>query len=112
MKRIVMCLAFMMVLFAGASLAQTKTLTGTVVNYVEGNRGQWEAIDLKVGDKTYFVYISTTEYPSAKRSGAVTQAGSVVRVFYTRKVATSGDYAGDVIATKIVEIRKSKPKKR
>ena len=110
MKRIVICLAFVMLL-SGASFAQTKTLTGTVINYSQGNKGNWETIDVKTADKTYLVYILSVDYPAAKLSGTVKQAGRTVKVFYTRNIAKSGDYAGDVIATKVVEIRKPKAKK-
>lgn len=110
MKRIGMCLALALLL-VGASFAQTKTITGIVLDYSQGTKGNWENITIKVGNKTYLVYLLSVEYPAAKTIGTVRQAGRMVQVFYTRKIADSGDYAGDVIATKVVEIRKSKPKK-
>ncbi len=110
MKRILICLAFVTML-SGASLAQTKTLTGTVINYSQGNKGNWETITIKAGSKTYLVYINSVDYPAAKTVGTVNRAGRVVQVFYTRNIAKSGDYAGAVIAARIVEIKQLKVRK-
>lgn len=111
MKKIVICLAFVL-LFAGAFNAQTKTMTGRVIDYSQGTKGNWENITIKVGDKTYLVYLLTMDYPAAKTVGIVNKPGRIVKVFYTRNIARSGEYAGDVIATKVVEIKKSKTKKK
>ena len=111
MKRIAICL-ILVLLFVGAANAQTKSMTGTVIDYSQGNKGNWEGITVKVGNKTYFVYINSVDFPAAKTVGVINKVGRVVQVFYTKDISSSGDYAGDVIATKIVEIKKSKSKKK
>lgn len=110
MKRILICPAVAW-WFAGASFAQTKTMTGTVIDYSQGNKGNWDGIRIKVGIQIYFVYITSMDYPAAKTVGTINRAGRVVQVFYTKNVSNSGDYAGAIIAAKIVEVKRSQPQK-
>lgn len=111
MKQIVIGAALVL-LFAAALFAQTKTITGTVIDYTQGNKGNWEIISVKAGNKTYDVYITSVKYPYAKTVGEVTQVGRMVQIFYTRKPAATGDYAGAIIAAKVVEIGKPPSRKR
>lgn len=106
MKRSVICLAFVL-LFVGVTNAQTKSMTGTVIDYTVGNRGTWAGITIKVGNKKYFVYTDSTTLPTAKIVGKVDEVGRRVRVFYT-KIGNSPGYDGELSATRIVEIGESK----
>jgi hypothetical protein len=103
MKRIVICL-FFVVLLAGFVNAQTKTMTGTVVETPRGMY-KWEAIVVKVGNKKYFVYTLSGNHPTPKIIGKVDEVGRTVQFFYTK--IENGEYDGEVFATKIVEIKKS-----
>lgn len=96
MKRIVICL-FSVLLFVGIANAQTKTMTGTVVNVEYGNK--WAGIVIRVGNKKYFVQ---TNY--VKTVGKIDEAGRSVQVFYT-KIEKSPGYDGELKVTKIVEIK-------
>lgn len=106
MKRIVICLVFMLLLFVGVTNAQTKTVTGTVVDNPRGMY-KWAAIVIKVGDKKYFVYTESGDLPTPRTSGVIDEVGRRVRVFYT-KVVNSPGYDGELRATKIVEIKKTR----
>jgi hypothetical protein len=103
MKRIVICLVFLF-LFAGAINAQTKSISGIVVYHSTGASGNFEIIEVQVGAKKYLVYLFRKDLPSPRTVGNVTQEGNSVRVFYTRIVKSQG-YAGELRATKIVEIK-------
>jgi hypothetical protein len=105
MKGIVLYLVFVL-LFIGVANAQTKRMTGTVVDRQVGNSGKWAGIDIKVGSKKYFVYTEAVDLPTPKTVGKI-EVGRVVRVFYT-KIVNSPGYDGELRATKIVEVRKSK----
>ena len=104
MKRVVICLVFVG-LFVGLANAQTNSVTGTVVDYTVGNSGKWTGIDLKVGNKKYFVYTESVNLPTPKIVGKVDEAGRTVQVFYTRIVKGQPGYDGELRATKIVEIK-------
>ena len=104
MKRIVICLVFVL-LFLGFANAQTNSVTGTVVDYTVGNSGKWAGIDLKVGNKKYFVYTESANLPTPKIVGKVDEVGRTVQVFYTRIVKGQPGYDGELRATKIVEIK-------
>jgi len=103
MKRIVICLVFVG-LFVGLANAQMNSVTGTVVDYTVGNSGKWAGIDLKVGNKKYFVYTESVNLPTPKIAGKVDEVGRTVQVFYTRIVKGESGYDGELRATKIVEI--------
>jgi hypothetical protein len=105
MKRIVICLVVVL-LFVGAANAQMKSMIGTVVDVDEGT-WQWQAIVVKVGDKRYHVYTSSTGSPTLKIVGRVDEVGRTVQVFY-KKIDNSSGYDGEVMPTKIVEVKKSK----
>lgn len=84
-----------------------KSMTGTVVDYSQGNKGNWETIDIKVGNKKYVVYILAMHRPTPRVVGTVSEVGRVVRVYYTRITKSQG-YDGEVRASRIVEIKKSR----
>lgn len=103
MKRIVICFVCVLLL-AGLSNAQTKSMTGTVIEIQTGTY-KWGGIVIKVGDKKYFVYTFSGNYPTPQTIGKVEEVGRTVQVFYSK--IEKGTYDGDVIATKIVEVKKS-----
>lgn len=112
MKKYVICLVFVL-LFVGVANSQTKTMTGTVVNVEYGNR--WASITVKVGNKEYTIQTSSAAspadpnqevVPTPKIVGRVEEVGRTVQIFYTKIVN------GEVYATKIVEVKKSKSKKK
>lgn len=109
MKRIVICLVFVL-LFVGVANAQTKSMTGTVIDRSVGNSGKWAGISIKVGNKKYFVYTESVDSPTPRTVGIIDEVGRVVRVFYTKLVNSPG-YDGELRATKIVEVKKSKSRK-
>ena len=122
MKKTLICLALMVLFTSFANAQKVRTMTGTVVRIVHG--GRWSGLIIKVGQKNYG--IQTSYEPSAgdesrgekgweiKTVGNVYDAGRTVQVFYT-KVDNTFDY-DDVktwlTATKIVEVKKSKSKKK
>lgn len=101
MKRIVICLVFVL-LFVGFANAQTKSMTGTVVSVEEGT-WRWQAIVVKVGNEEYLVYTFSAEYAHPKIVGKVDEVGRMVQFFYTKIESDNG-----VFPTKIVEVKKSK----
>ncbi len=109
MKRIVICL-FFVVLLVGVANAQTKSMTGTVIDTSKGMY-KWEGIVFKVGNKKYFAYTFSTVLPTPKTVGIIDEVGRRVRVFYTKIIPSSDGYDGEVRATKVVEVKKSKSKK-
>ncbi|HQU84320.1 MAG TPA: hypothetical protein PKY59_14380 [Pyrinomonadaceae bacterium] len=106
MKKIVICLVFVL-LFVGFANSQTKSMTGTVAYYTSGASGNFEIIELEVGNKKYEVYLFRKDLPTPRIVGTVTEVGRTVKVFYTKIVKSQG-YAGELRATKVVEIKKSK----
>lgn len=110
MKRIVICLVFVL-LFVGVANAQTKSMTGTVIERPMGMY-KWAAIVIKVGDKKYFVYTESGEFPTPKTVGIIDEVGRRVQVFYTKIVPSSDGYNGELRATKIIEVKKSKSRKK
>lgn len=100
MKRILICLALVLVLAAVAN-AQIKSMTGTVVS-VERGMYKWVTIVVRVGNKDYFVYTESGNHPTPKIVGKVEEVGRTVQFFYT-KIETGNE----VFATKIVEVKKS-----
>lgn len=106
MKRTVICLVVVLLLVSVAN-AQTKSMTGTVIDYSVGNRGTWAGITIKVGNKKYFVYTESTEAPTPEIVGKVDEVGRTVQVFYTR-IVNSPNSDGELRATKIVEIKEQR----
>lgn len=106
MKSFVICLVFVL-LFVVSANSQTKSVIGKVVNYSTGASGNFEVIEVQVGDKTYEVYLFRKDLTSPKIVGKVTEVGRTVQVFYTRIVD-----GGELRATRVVEVKKSKPKKK
>src|SRR5215216_4193161 len=104
MKGIMICLVLLL-LFSGVANAQTKSMTGTVIDNPKGMY-KWEGIVIKVGNKRYFVYTFSTTLPTPKIAGKIDEVGRTVQVFYTRIVPSSDGYDGEVRATKIVEVKK------
>lgn len=104
-KKTVLCLALVL-LFVGVAHAQTKSMTGTVIDYTVGNRGTWAGITIKVGNKKYFIYTESIESPAPKVVGKVDEVGRTVQVFYTRVVNSTG-LDGELRATRIVEVESS-----
>lgn len=104
MTRTVICLVSVL-LFAGAVNAQTRSMIGLVVDRTEGNSGKWVGIDVKVGNKKYFVYTESIDLPTPKIVGKVDEIGRTVQVFYTKIVKGESGYDGELRATKIVEIK-------
>ena len=109
MKRVVSVLFFVLLVVAVAD-AQTKTMTGTVVDRQVGNSGKWAGIDIKVGNKKYFVYTEAVDIPTPRTVGTIDEVGRVVRVFY-KKIVDSPGYDGELKATKIVEVKRSRSRK-
>ncbi len=106
MRKIAICLVLAF-LFVGVSNAQTKSMTGTVVS-VEAGMYAWGAIVVQVSNKKYFVYTFCGECPNTKITGKVDEVGRKVTFFYSRIERSSDGYAGEVKATRIVEVKKSK----
>ena len=118
MKRIVSCLVFVL-LFVGIANAQTKSMSGTVIDVQYGNR--WAGIVIKVGNKKYFVQTSSAASPADPKQevaptpkivGRVEEVGRKVQVFYTKVDKGDSSNDGELRATRIVEIRKEKSTKR
>lgn len=105
MKKIMICLVFVL-LFAGFANSQTKSMTGTVVFHSTGASGNFEVIEVQVGSKKYEVYLFRKDLPEPKIVGTVAEVGRRVQIFYTKIVN------GEVRATKIVEVKKSRSKKK
>ncbi|HEX9961008.1 MAG TPA: hypothetical protein VGB00_08750, partial [Pyrinomonadaceae bacterium] len=101
---------FLAFLFVGIANAQTKSMTGTVVS-VERGMYAWEAIVVQVGGKKYFVYTSCPECPNTKIAGKIDEVGRKVTFSYSRIERGSDGYAGEVKATGITEVKKSKLKR-
>ena len=105
MKKIAIFLviAFLLV---GVANAQTRSMTGKVVS---GEDGTWkyQSIVVKVGSKEYTVYTFSTLYPEPKIVGNVKEVGRTVRFFYTKI-----ERGNEVFPTKIVEVKKSKARKK
>ena len=110
MKRIVICLVFVL-LFVGVVNAQTKSMTGTVIERPMGMYA-WAAIVIKVGNKKYYVpTLGADVLPTLKTVGIMDEVGRRVQVFYT-KIDNSSEYDGELRATKIVEVKKTKSRKK
>lgn len=109
MKRIAICLFFVFLLI-GVANAQTKSITGMVVS-VERGMYAWEAVVIQVGSKKYFVYTLCGDC-NPKIVGKVDEVGRRVTFFYSRIVRSSDGYDGEVKATRIVEVKKSRSKKK
>lgn len=112
MKKILICL-ILVLLFAFVANAQTKSMTGTVVD-TEMGMYKWGAIIVQVGNKRYFVYTFCglqATYCNPKIVGKVDEVGRKVKVYYSRIVRSSEGYDGEVRAIRIVEVKKSSPRK-
>lgn len=107
--------------FSMTANAQTKSITGKVIGYDCTMRG-WCSITIQSGTRQYDVLVESGAYaPTEQRAdgsfptppknpktvGNVTKVGRFVQVFYTGKTEDGG-----LEATKIVEIKKSKSKKK
>lgn len=110
MKRIALCL-ILAFLFVGIANAQTKSMTGTVVS-VEKGMYLWAAIIVKVGNKEYFVYTECGGCPNVRTSGTVDEVGRKVTFYYKRIERGSGNADGEVKPTRIVEVRKTRSRKK
>lgn len=107
MRKIAICLVFVLLL-VGSANAQTKSVSGTVIS-VDRGMYKWVTITVKVGNKEYTVYTLCGEnvsYCTPKIIGNVEEVGRRVQIFYTKIIN------GEMRATKIVEVKKSKPKKK
>ncbi len=91
-------------LFVWAANAQTKSVTGTVINIDSGASGRFEILTIKVGSKEYSTYKFSANGQKAYNPKVVgnIDVGTTVRVYYTKVVN------GELKATRIVEIRKSR----
>jgi hypothetical protein len=110
MKGTLICLVIVL-LFVSSANAQTKTMTGTVVDVEYGNR--WASIIVKVGNKKFYIQTSSAASPADPNQevaptprivGKVEEVGRKVQIFYTR-IDNSSEFDGEVRATKIVEIK-------
>lgn len=104
MKKTIICFA-LFVLLASVSNAQTKSVTGKVVNLDTGASGRFSIITIKVGSKEYSAYTFSANGEKSHNPttvGDVNTVGKTVRVYYTKIVGN------ELRATKIVEIKKSK----
>lgn len=110
MKRIVIYLVFAL-LFVGFVNAQTKSMTGTVIEVPTGMYA-WAAIVIKVGNKKYYVPTLGANVPVQKTVGTFDEIGRKVQVFYTKIIPSSDGYNGELRAIKIVEIKKPKARKK
>jgi hypothetical protein len=105
MKRILISFLFVSI-FACLANAQTQSITGTVIDTQQGMY-KWAAIVIRVDDgKRYLVYTLSGDYPTPQTIGRIDEVGRRVQVFYN-KILQPSDYDGDVVATKILEIKKS-----
>ncbi|HEY5885921.1 MAG TPA: hypothetical protein VIT88_14620 [Pyrinomonadaceae bacterium] len=108
--------------FSMTANAQTKSITGKVIDYNCTMRG-WCYITIQSGSKQYEILIESGAYaPTEQRAdgsfptppknpktvGNVTKVGRFVQVFYY----TRQTQYGDLEATRIVEIKRSKSKKK
>lgn len=106
--------------FSMTARAQTKLITGKVIDYNCTMRG-WCSITIQSGARQYDVLIESGAYaPTEQRPdgsfptppknpktvGNVTKVGRFVQVFYTRQT----EYGLE--ATKVVEVKKSKSRKK
>jgi len=108
MKRILFF--FILVFFVDAADAQTKSLTGKVVDAPKGMYA-WAAIVVKVGNKRYYVPTLGKGVPKQKTVGIVDEVGRTVQVFYTKVAPSSEGYDGELRAIKIFEVNKPKSRK-
>ena len=108
MIKIAISLVFVLLL-VGIANAQTRTMTGTVIDAPKGMYA-WAAIVIKVGNKKYYVPTLGEGVPNQKIVGIVDEVGRKVTVYYTKISPSSDGYDGEVRATKIVEVKKSKKK--
>lgn len=105
MKKILICLVIVL-FFVGFVQAQTKSMTGKVVS-VERGMYKWAAIVVKVGKIEYFVYTESGNHPTPKIVGNVEKVGRTVQFLYTKI-----ENGNEVFATKIVEVKKSKSRRK
>lgn len=105
MKKFVICLVFVL-LFFSFTYSQTKSMTGKVVYYSTGASGNFEVIEVQVGNNKYEVYLFRKDLPSPKIVGNVTEVGRTVQIFYSSIVD------GEIRATRVVEVKKSKSRKK
>jgi hypothetical protein len=98
------------VFFVVAADAQTKSLTGTVVDAPKGMYA-WAAIVIKVGNKRYYVPTVGKGVSRQKTVGIVDEVGRTVRVFYTKVAPSSDGYDGELRAIGIIEVKKPKSRK-
>ncbi len=90
----------------GTSNAQTKTMSGTVIDNPRGMY-LWAAIVIQVGSRRYYVLTECGKCPNTKIVGTVDEIGRNVRISYTR-ILKSQDYDGEIRPTRIVEIKKAR----
>lgn len=95
---------FCIAILVGQVSAQTKSVTGTVVDHWINNRGTSESVTVTVGSKRYEVFITRPDLRQPQIAGTVNEVGRVVRVYYTKIVGSQGS-DGELRATKIVEVK-------
>lgn len=110
MRKILICLVFVL-LFVGIAHSQTKSVIGKVVYQSTGASGNFHIIEIQAGNKRYEVYLFRKDLPEPKIIGTVDEVGRTVQVFYTKIVKSQG-VDGELRATKIVEVKKSKSKRK
>ncbi len=121
MKKILTCLAFVL-LFTGFAQAQKpKTITGIVVQEIFENK--WSAIVIKVGNKRYGVQTEFNasagdlidgQKPFVVKTNGDISVGKKVQIFYT-KIDNTFDYDGVntwLTAIKLAEVKNFKPPKK
>lgn len=112
MKKILLMMLLLgaFAMFATVVEGQTRSVTGIVVDYWMNNKGTSEAINVKIGPKTYIVYITRPDLPQPKTIGKVTQVGSRARILHTG-IVLEGEADGRLKATRIVEVKRTGTKK-
>jgi hypothetical protein len=119
MKKIAISIVFVL-LGVWTATAQTKSVTGKIIDYDCTMRG-WCYVTVQTGQRNYSILLESGAFaPTEQRSdgsfprppsvpkkvGNVTKVGRFVQVFYTQQ--TLGGEYGDLRATRIVEINKSR----
>jgi hypothetical protein len=111
MKKILICLV-LVVLFLGVVDAQTKSITGKVVDVNSGASGRFEVATIIVGGTRYSFYTFSANGEKAYNPKVIGEVGigKTVRVYYSQIVRERDGY--ELTATKVVEIRKPKSKSK
>ncbi len=110
MKKIVIWLVFV-VLFVGFANAQTKSVTGKVVDLNTGASGRFELLTIIVGGKNYSFYTFSASGEKSDNPKIIGDygIGKTVRVYYSQIVKVKNGY--ELTAIKVVEVKKPKSRK-